>query len=148
MQDYITRGVPEGEVKQKFQGVLDKLENELNPLLAQEQEQFAREKLVYGHSLTSHIRDLQVADLRLFNLAQQTFISYVRAYKEYELSIILNLDNINLGPLAMSLGLLRLPKVQELKNYYLNFQGWEGRFDELIATDEKGKAIAERRKRQ
>lgn len=48
----------------------------------------------------------------------------------------------------MSLGLLRLPKVQELKNYYLNFQGWEGRFDELIATDEKGKAIAERRKRQ
>ena len=54
----------------------------------------------------------------MLDLAQGAFTSYVNAYHEYQLKILLNLNNVKLGPLAMSIGLLVLPKIAELKQFY------------------------------
>ena len=64
-----------------------------------------REKLV---SLTLSDRDI-------YDKGLQAFVSWVRAYKEHEAKFIFRLSNIDLGGLAQSFGIVKLPKMPELK---------------------------------
>lgn len=90
---------------------------------------------MYDHPLTVFIRQLQVHDRLALDSCQNAFISYVRAYKEYELKILLNLNNVKLGPLAMSMGMLVLPKVAELRQFFLNFKKWDGDLEQVKYQD-------------
>lgn len=72
-------------------------------------------------SLTSYqkclkcMRDLQKHDRLLFDKANRAFVSYVQAYNKHECNLILRLKDIDLGKLAMGFGLLRMPRMPELK---------------------------------
>lgn len=46
--------------------------------------------------------------------ATKAFVSHVRAYKEHQLTFIFTKYSLNLGYLASSFGLLRLPRVKEI----------------------------------
>ncbi|XP_015434946.1 PREDICTED: probable ATP-dependent RNA helicase DDX55 homolog, partial [Dufourea novaeangliae] len=61
------------------------------------------------------MRDLQKKDRILFDKANRAFVSYVQAYSKHECNLILRLKDIDLGKLAMGFGLLRMPRMPELK---------------------------------
>ncbi|XP_017796521.1 PREDICTED: LOW QUALITY PROTEIN: probable ATP-dependent RNA helicase DDX55 homolog [Habropoda laboriosa] len=61
------------------------------------------------------MKDLQKHDRLLFDKANRAFVSYIQAYNKHECNLILRLKDIDLGKLAMSFGLLRMPRMPELK---------------------------------
>ncbi|XP_003701478.2 ATP-dependent RNA helicase DDX55 [Megachile rotundata] len=61
------------------------------------------------------MRDLQKEDRLFFDKANRAFVSYVQAYNKHECNLILRLKDIDLGKLAMGFGLLRMPRMPELK---------------------------------
>lgn len=61
------------------------------------------------------MRNLQQKDRLTFDKANRAFVSYVQAYSKHECNLILRLKDIDLGKLAMGFGLLRMPKMPELR---------------------------------
>ncbi|XP_011684380.1 PREDICTED: probable ATP-dependent RNA helicase DDX55 homolog isoform X2 [Wasmannia auropunctata] len=62
-----------------------------------------------------YMRQMQLKDRLMFDKANRAFVSYVQAYNKHECNLILQLKDIDLGKLAMGFGLLRMPKMPELK---------------------------------
>ncbi|KDR83717.1 hypothetical protein GALMADRAFT_86191 [Galerina marginata CBS 339.88] len=62
------------------------------------------------------IRKTILADRALHDQAVKAFVSFVRAYTKHEASYIFRLKDLDLVGVAKSFGLLRLPKMPELKN--------------------------------
>ena len=54
--------------------------------------------------------------------AVKAFVSFVRAYSKHEASYIFRIKDLDLVGVAASFGLLRLPKMPELKDR--NRDGW------------------------
>ncbi|XP_015187123.1 PREDICTED: probable ATP-dependent RNA helicase DDX55 homolog [Polistes dominula] len=61
------------------------------------------------------MRNLQLKDRQIFDKANRAFVSYVQAYNKHECSLILRLKDIDLGSLAIGFGLLKMPRMPELK---------------------------------
>lgn len=101
-----------------------------------------------------HMRNLQKQDRFLFDKANRAFVSYVQAYSKHECNLILRLKDIDLGKLAMSFGLLRMPRMPELKGRdtssfeqedidtnliaYLNKQKEQNRLEKLKIFQDSG----------
>lgn len=66
-------------------------------------------------SLLASVRDLVRSDLDLHEKSQRAFVSVVRAYKEHQCNFIFQIGQLSLGGVASAMGLLRLPKMPELK---------------------------------
>lgn len=62
-----------------------------------------------------HMRQLQLKDRLIFDKANRAFVSYIQAYNKHECNLILQLKDIDLGKLAMGFGLLKMPKMPEIK---------------------------------
>ncbi|XP_012525582.1 probable ATP-dependent RNA helicase DDX55 homolog [Monomorium pharaonis] len=62
-----------------------------------------------------HMRQMQQKDRLMFDKANRAFVSYVQAYSKHECNLILQSKDIDLGKLAMGFGLLKMPKMPELK---------------------------------
>ncbi|KAG8458877.1 hypothetical protein KFE25_004211 [Diacronema lutheri] len=56
-----------------------------------------------------------VADRALLEKAARAFVSHVRAYREHQLKYIFEFSKLNLGALATSYALLKMPRVTELR---------------------------------
>lgn len=54
-------------------------------------------------------------DREVMEKGTRAFVSYVRGYKEHHCKFIFRLADLQLGHLAMSLGLLRMPRMPEIK---------------------------------
>ncbi|GFR50915.1 hypothetical protein Agub_g13233, partial [Astrephomene gubernaculifera] len=54
-------------------------------------------------------------DREVMERATKAFVTYVRGYKEHHCKFIFRLQDLNIGRLATGLGLLRLPKMPDLK---------------------------------
>ncbi|KAI4482669.1 hypothetical protein M0804_008522 [Polistes exclamans] len=61
------------------------------------------------------MHDLQLKDRQIFDKANRAFVSYVQAYNKHECNLILRLKDIDLGNLAIGFGLLKMPRMPELK---------------------------------
>ncbi|KZW02840.1 DEAD-domain-containing protein [Exidia glandulosa HHB12029] len=66
-------------------------------------------------ALEQQIRDLVKQDRDLHDRGVKAFVSFVRAYSKHEASYIFRLKDLDLVGVARSFGLLRLPKMPELK---------------------------------
>lgn len=66
-------------------------------------------------SLRPELTELLVADRALVEGAARAFVSYVRAYKEHQCKFIFQLEKLDLGSLARTLAVLRLPKLKEIQ---------------------------------
>jgi len=62
------------------------------------------------------MRNLQQKNRLMFDKANRAFVSYIQAYSKHTCNLILRLKDIDLGKLAMGFGLLRMPKMPELKD--------------------------------
>ncbi|XP_016920140.1 probable ATP-dependent RNA helicase DDX55 homolog [Apis cerana] len=85
------------------------------------------------------MRDLQKQDRFLFDKANRAFVSYIQAYNKHECNLILRLKDIDLGKLAMSFGLLRMPRMPELKGKDISSFGEEHVDINSIAYSDKQK---------
>ncbi|KAK9842057.1 hypothetical protein WJX81_006505 [Elliptochloris bilobata] len=61
------------------------------------------------------LRALGEADRDIMEKATRAFVSYVRGYKEHQCRYIFRAKDLDLGRLANALGLLRLPRMPELR---------------------------------
>ncbi|KAH0545831.1 probable ATP-dependent RNA helicase DDX55 homolog [Cotesia glomerata] len=66
------------------------------------------------------MRNLQLSDRLLFDKANCAFVSYIQSYSKHECNLILSLKDLDLGLTAMGFGLLRMPRMPELKNRNLS----------------------------
>ncbi|XP_025834168.1 probable ATP-dependent RNA helicase DDX55 homolog isoform X2 [Agrilus planipennis] len=66
------------------------------------------------------LRSLQKIDRATMEKATRAFVSHVRAYSKHECSLILKVKDWPLGSVAAMYGLIRLPKMPELKNQDLS----------------------------
>ncbi|KAL0275956.1 UNVERIFIED_CONTAM: hypothetical protein PYX00_003655 [Menopon gallinae] len=62
------------------------------------------------------MRKLQLKDRANFDRANRAFVSFIQSYAKHECSIILRVKDIPFGKLATGFGLLKLPKMPELRN--------------------------------
>ncbi|RDX56555.1 DEAD-domain-containing protein [Lentinus brumalis] len=69
------------------------------------------------------IRQQVLTDRALNDKAAKAFVSFVRAYSKHEASYIFRVKDLDFVGLAKSFGLLRLPRMPELKD--ISRDGWE-----------------------
>lgn len=62
-----------------------------------------------------YIRSIVKTDRDISDRAIKAFVSWARAYSKHEASYIFRIKDLNLSKLAMGFGLLKLPKMPELK---------------------------------
>ncbi|XP_020293253.1 probable ATP-dependent RNA helicase DDX55 homolog [Pseudomyrmex gracilis] len=67
------------------------------------------------------MRKLQQQDRLMFDKANRAFVSYIQAYNKHECNLILRLKDMDLGKVAMGFGLLKMPKMPELKGKDVSF---------------------------
>ncbi|KAJ7032492.1 DEAD-domain-containing protein [Mycena alexandri] len=73
--------------------------------------------------LLGRIRKTILKDRAIHDQAAKAFVSFVRAYSKHEASYIFRVKDLDLIGVAKSFGLLRLPKMPELRD--LTREGWE-----------------------
>ena len=64
---------------------------------------------------SAKLRDWQRKDRSIFDKANRAFVSYVQAYTKHECKWVLRIKDLPFGEIATSMGLLKLPKMPELK---------------------------------
>lgn len=62
------------------------------------------------------MKRLNGRDRELLEGSSTAFMSFLRAYKEHQCSFIFRMDSLDIGDVARSYALLRLPKIPETKN--------------------------------
>jgi ATP-dependent RNA helicase DDX55/SPB4 len=60
------------------------------------------------------IEGVVLQDREVYEEAQKAFVSYIRFYQEQELSFLFRMKDLDVGDLAHSYSLLRLPRVTEI----------------------------------
>lgn len=61
------------------------------------------------------MRNSQQSDRLLFDKANRAVVSYIQAYQKHECYLILKLKDLDLGKVFMGFGLLKIPKMPEVK---------------------------------
>merc|ERR1711874_111403 len=86
--------------------------------------------------LLEEMRNLQKVDRELMDKANRAFVSYVQSYVKHECKMILRVKDLNLGAIATSYGLLKMPKMPELRNITVsNFSPVNIDFNEIKYKD-------------
>lgn len=63
------------------------------------------------------LRKCVLDDRAMLDVAEKAFLSYLRAYKEHRCTYLLQFSNLNIGAVARSFSMLRLPRFQEFKKH-------------------------------
>jgi ATP-dependent RNA helicase DDX55/SPB4 len=73
---------------------------------------------------TALLRKMILSDRAVLDVAEKGFLSYLRAYKEHRCSYLLPFSGLDIGSVARSFSLVRLPRFQEFKKHRaaLNFE--------------------------
>nr|CAB3237243.1 ATP-dependent RNA helicase DDX55-like [Phallusia mammillata] len=64
----------------------------------------------------NRLRSLSENDRAMMERGTRAFVSFIQAYVKHECNLIFRIKDLQLGELATGFGLLRLPKMPELKN--------------------------------
>lgn len=70
------------------------------------------------NKINNRLHQLQLQDRAVFDKGTRAFVSHVRAYTKHECNLLLRLKDLDLGKIATSYGLLRLPKMPEMKDEF------------------------------
>lgn len=68
--------------------------------------------------INSQVFDIQLKDRSIIDKGTRAFVSHIRAYSKHECNLILRLRDLDLGKIATSYGLLKLPKMPEMKEEF------------------------------
>lgn len=64
---------------------------------------------------TPRIHKLVLADRGMYDKSMRAFVSFIRYYSSHECSLLLRIKDLNFALVAKSLGLLKMPKMPELR---------------------------------
>lgn len=70
-----------------------------------------------AHAATLKIRDLAQTDRAIYDKAQKAFVSWVRSYNGHHATSIFRSSDLDWADLANAWGLLRMPKMPELRSW-------------------------------
>lgn len=68
--------------------------------------------------LNEKIHEMQRKDKNIFDKGTRALVSHVRAYSKHECNLLLRVQDLDLGKVATSYGLLQLPKMPEMKEKF------------------------------
>lgn len=74
-----------------------------------------------GQDYLTRIKKLAKTQREMVEKNTVAFISFIRAYKEHHCNYIFRLNTLDMGSLARSFGLIKLPKMPELNNLKIDF---------------------------
>ncbi len=77
--------------------------------------------------INKQLREFNLSDKWFYDKAVKAFVSYVKFYSEHDLKYIFDINYLNIGDLANSFQLLRLPRIREILNKKI--EGFEGSKD-------------------
>ncbi|CAO1404719.1 unnamed protein product [Diamesa serratosioi] len=81
-------------------------------------------------TLNAKIHQLQTKDKNVYDKGTRAFCSHIKAYSKHECNLLLRVKDLDLGKMATGYGLLRLPKMPEMKEVFKStFQGPKLRVD-------------------
>jgi len=84
------------------------------------------------------LRDSIAGDRQFLTKSKIAFVSYIRAYKEHKCNYLLIFKKLNLGKLATSFALLKLPRMPELRETIIeDFEPIEIDLDSIPYKDKK-----------
>ncbi|XP_065828153.1 ATP-dependent RNA helicase DDX55-like [Oscarella lobularis] len=78
-------------------------------------ERFSDASSVGEDCITARVRTLASRDRALVEKGVRAFVSFVQSYAKHECQLIFSLKELDLGRLAMGFGLLKMPRMPELK---------------------------------
>lgn len=92
-------------------------------------------------SVLPKLRNLCLNDRDYLEKGTKAFTSWVRGYKEHQLAFVFRWKKVDLGSLATSFALLKLPKMPELKDCHDKLKGFTsaGREVDIVAIKYKDK---------
>ena len=67
------------------------------------------------NDLVDEVRTLLRKDRTNLDRANRAFVSYIQSYAKHECNVLLRIKDLDLGGIASSFGLLKMPKMPELK---------------------------------
>jgi ATP-dependent RNA helicase DDX55/SPB4 len=70
-----------------------------------------------SRALMSRLRNVVLADRALYDKGQRAFVSWVQAYSKHQASSIFRIEDLDWTDLGNAWGLVRLPKMPELKKW-------------------------------
>ncbi|CAG8500563.1 6557_t:CDS:10 [Ambispora leptoticha] len=83
----------------------------------------------------NQIRDLVLTDRDYHEKGIKAFVSYIRSYSKHDASYIFRLKDLDFGKVAKGYGLLRMPKMPELKDRKIEFEEIKINMDEYKFLD-------------
>ncbi|XKL64320.1 hypothetical protein PGB90_004406 [Kerria lacca] len=90
------------------------------------------------------VRQLQLNNRHIFDKANRAFVSYIQAYSKYECNLILRVKDLDISKLAYGFGLLKLPKMPELKGKDTSyFKSVDIDFNDIKYLNEKREKLRE-----
>ena len=87
---------------------------------------------------------MNLTDREVFLKSTDAYVSYLRAYKEHHCSYIFRLEKLDFAGLARGMGLIRLPKISELRDKKVEFEEAQVDFDAIPYND----AIKEKQRQE
>lgn len=129
---------------------LEKVQNVVRPREEDEEEGSGKRGVCPAVTLCTEFaalqRELILSDRAVLDVAEKAFLSYLRAYKEHRCTYLLPFNSLDLGSVARSFALVRLPRFQEFKRYRgkMDFEADKS----IRVKDIKYKDKARERKRQ
>merc|ERR1719341_89093 len=86
--------------------------------------------------LLSETRKILKSDRSNMDKATRAFVSFIQSYAKHECSVILKIKDLDLGGLATSYGLLKMPKMPEIKrSSIINFEDEKMDLNEVAYVD-------------
>lgn len=76
--------------------------------------------------LRKELQQQSVADRDVLEKGTRAFISFLRGYKEHQSKAVFKIESLDIPSLAYTFGLVKLPKVDELRGKEFDFQSVEG----------------------
>jgi len=86
--------------------------------------------------LLSETRNLLKSDRSIMDRANRAFVSFIQSYAKHECYVILRIKDLDLGGLASSYGLLKMPKMPEIRrSNIINFEDEKIDLNEVAYVD-------------
>lgn len=101
---------------------------------------YIEDKQFTVETVTNKIQTLASKERELYEKGKEAFVSYIQAYSKHECSQILSLKELDLAKVALSFGLLHLPKMPELKNKQLEYKNFDCNYDAIPYKDKSKEA--------
>jgi len=108
--------------------------------------------LTFKNSVQKNLKEINLSDKWLYDKAIKAFISLIRFYKEHDLKYIFDFNKLDIGNIAHSFRLMRLPRLKEIIGKKIeNFEqdnSINPKYDLAYMDANVGKQMMEKEERQ